>query len=58
MKVKTEKQQKYLRKNTKFTQCLQENGKKGNIFNSFYEATNKTKDIIREIQTNTPYDHK
>ena len=39
MKVKTEKQQKYLRKNTKFTQCLQENGKKGNIFNSFYKVS-------------------
>lgn len=57
MKVKTEKQQKYLRKNTKFTQCLQENGKKETF--SFYEATNnKTKDIIRKIQTNIPYDHR
>lgn len=26
---------------------------------SFYEATNnKTKDIIRKIQTNIPYDHR
>lgn len=56
MKVKTEKQQKYLGKNTKFTQCLQKMEKKETF--SFYGATNnKTKDIIRKIQTNITYDH-